>query len=77
MPGEAYRVHDEVMAVLRAVEKLSGAWSDVERHHYLEEHATKIAFAASALAELHRQINSASTTPQVVVVRRPVLRVVR
>lgn len=88
MSGEAYRVHDEVMAVLRdtcqavkSIERLTSAWGDAERHRYLEEHLTKISLAISALlpatsslTDLFNKINMASTTP--VVPRRPVLRVV-
>jgi hypothetical protein len=88
MPGEAYKVHDEVMAVIKtgnrnheAIVRLSSAWGDPARHRYLEENLDKISLALSLLAEtqasltdLFNKINMASTTP--VVTRRPVLRVV-
>lgn len=89
MSGEAFKVHDEVMAALKGVEgavkairKLSSAWGDVERHRYLEEHLVKLSLAVSALSpaeaelrDLFNKINRASTTPAVA--RLPKLRVVR
>lgn len=89
MSGEAYRVHDEVMAVIKtgnrnheAVKQLSSAWGDVERQRYLEENLDKIKWALSLhsateaiLRDLYNKVNRGGTTQAEP--RRPALRVVR
>lgn len=89
MPGEAYQVHDEVMAVVKAtnaacsaIQHLSSAWGDVERQRYLEENLTKIRLALggigaaeSMLRDLYNKVNRAATA-QREAPPQPVLRVV-
>lgn len=88
MPGEAYQVHDHMMAVVKAVEQLHQAirqlqedWDDVQMRPYLKAQPAKVALATSTLGFeqsrlllLFRRINKPSET---VVVQGPQLRLVR